>query len=223
MDIRPTTRGSLHPYNPGSRFFALGFCGLVVFPIFCFASIIVFWSKPGLFALSLGFFTIAHLLFVLLGLVYHRLASATILPALLLCLVVFGYNRHTTGQEDHSPFSDGIGTVPQRMYGLLPYYREFQSPFPPFGERHLDWAAVFANLELCVAGILACGLVLRLFQFAPGIQTVTSRESCHRDLGDGGSVLQPVSSQSPRTQGINPYQSPLEASTRVGSRKQAGP
>ena len=51
--------------------------------------------------------------------------------------------RDSPGGIDNSPFSDGIGTVPQTIIGLTNYFRIFDEPYGIHGKYYLD---IFALL-----------------------------------------------------------------------------
>jgi len=138
--------------------------GLFAFPFVCIVATIAFWSIDAMVGAALIAYSVVHLSALFVGLACFDNSRIFAGVAVLSLLAVFLYNRHWEGQPDNSPFSDGIGTVDQHVYGVSPYYRVFDAPLPNFGRTHVDWAAIGINLECVVAAVVVvavASLVLR--------------------------------------------------------------
>lgn len=121
--------------------------GTLIYPCFSLVAICLFWSTEICFAASLVAANLVHLTFFWLGIVHYRRVSQFLVPWLSALAGILLYHRHSDGTPDNSPFSNGIGTVAQQVWGLNGWYRVFDNPAGQFGPSYLDWAAVSLSIE----------------------------------------------------------------------------
>lgn len=131
-------------------FLALNLLGVILYPIACVVGLLVFWSNDTLFGIVLSAYAGTHLVVLCFGLIQFGHALRLMLLSLAIFLFLFAYNLHWIGQADNSPFSDGVGTVDQHVYGWFGYYRIFDQPDAVFGKSYIDLSALACNLELLV-------------------------------------------------------------------------
>ena len=137
---------------------------VLVFPLGIFALDIAFFFAVGFndtpITMAVGLFATVHVAIVWTGLYKHGHAGRVAIASLLAALAIFFYNRHWLGQLDDSPFSDGIGMVDQRAFGVFAWFRVFDEPFDPFGHTYTDWIAFFLNAELWVGATVVISIIL---------------------------------------------------------------
>ena len=151
-NVEPTTQHDADqtPMRFAS-FLVIAVVGIVLFPIALVCSVLAFWSSDEMSSLMLGVYVTMHATYLVVGLARRGLGRRLFGPIALATAVILGYNRHWLAQPDNSPFSDGIGTVDQRAYGVFAWFRKFDQPFSNFGDSYVDWTAFAVNIELVIA------------------------------------------------------------------------
>jgi hypothetical protein len=129
------------------------------FPFVCMASVFCFWNEELKVAGVLAAYALTHLVVLWHGLARFGRAKRMKIPSLCAAVLIFLFNRHTVGRPDHSPFSDGIGTVDQRVVGATGYMRIFDKPFKEYDRVYFDWTAFFVGLEMLAFAIFAFGII----------------------------------------------------------------
>ncbi len=104
-----------------------------------------------------------HLTSLIYGLRRFNFSSRLVLPWLSVAAFLLLYNRHWIGQTDDSPFSDGVGTLDQRAFGLLAYLRFFDQSDPTLGRYYIDLTAFACTIEIGVFMLIVFAGIQWLF------------------------------------------------------------